>query len=348
MAAGAGSHLRRMGHGQHLHALRQARQALADGIGDRAAHAGIDLVEHQSRGRAAIGQCHFQRQHEARQFAARCHFHQRTGAGAGIGRHPEFDAVDAIAAGLRGVGVDLRDEPRPLQFQRRQFAIDRAVEMRRLDQPGRRQGRSSGVELALSRANFQPQGFQPRLARIQRGQLPGKFLGQRRQIIDACAEFAGCAAHREQALFGALQQMRIEIRVAQGLFDDALRLVQRNQRLVQRLDAGLDQGRRLGLAALQLAQHRRQGRHRRAMAGNRLMGVVDVGCDFFGLHHGAAVCGQLRLLAGLGRQFRQFGMGMLQEIGFGAGLVHLGLLLRMGGLRRPPRLERGAHRPGQA
>ena len=47
-----------MGDGQDLHARGEPRQPLADGVGHRAADAGVDLVEHQSRRRAAIGQHH--------------------------------------------------------------------------------------------------------------------------------------------------------------------------------------------------------------------------------------------------------------------------------------------------
>ena len=90
----------------------EPRQPLADGVGRRAARARIDFVEHQRRRRAAIGQHHLQRQHEARQFAARGDFHHRTRPRAGIGLHPELDPLGALRAGLRFVGDDLRGEDR--------------------------------------------------------------------------------------------------------------------------------------------------------------------------------------------------------------------------------------------
>ena len=77
MRPGPRRHLRRMGDGEHLHALGEPRQPHADGIGDGAADGGVDLVEDQGRRRAAIGERHLERQQEARQLAARGDLHQR-------------------------------------------------------------------------------------------------------------------------------------------------------------------------------------------------------------------------------------------------------------------------------
>ncbi len=95
---GARGHLRRMCDRDHLHAPAEPRQALADGVRNRAADAGIDLVEDQRRRRAAIGQHHFQRQQETRELAAGGDLHHRARPGAGIGLHPELDPVDAVRA----------------------------------------------------------------------------------------------------------------------------------------------------------------------------------------------------------------------------------------------------------
>ena len=79
MALGLRRDLRRMGDGENLDAGCEPRQPLADRLGDRAADARIDLVEDQRRRRAAIGKHDFQRQHEAREFAAGGDLHQRPG-----------------------------------------------------------------------------------------------------------------------------------------------------------------------------------------------------------------------------------------------------------------------------
>ena len=100
----------------------------ADRIGDRAADAGVDLVEHQRRRRAAVGQHHLQRQQETRQLAARGDLHQRTRPRAGIGLHPELDPVDAVRSGAAGVARRSRWRIRALELERREFRIHRLVE----------------------------------------------------------------------------------------------------------------------------------------------------------------------------------------------------------------------------
>ena len=128
MAVGARRHLRGVGHRQHLHAGGELGQPHADGVGHGAADAGVDLVEHQSRRRAAVGEHHLERQQEARQFAAGGDLHQRPGPRAGIGLHPEFDPVDAVRPGGGGIADDLGGKFRPLQLERLEFGIDRLVE----------------------------------------------------------------------------------------------------------------------------------------------------------------------------------------------------------------------------
>ena len=52
MLAGARRDLRRMGDGDHLQPLGEAGEPRPDGIGDRTADAGIDLIEDQRRRRS--------------------------------------------------------------------------------------------------------------------------------------------------------------------------------------------------------------------------------------------------------------------------------------------------------
>src|SRR5438094_7532534 len=47
--------LRRMGHYEHLRALRKTREPFADGACDRATHAAVDLVEDHRRRAARLG-----------------------------------------------------------------------------------------------------------------------------------------------------------------------------------------------------------------------------------------------------------------------------------------------------
>ena len=96
MPASARGDLRRVRHRQHLHARGKPREPLPDCVRDRAADARVDFVEDERRRRAAIGEHDFQRQHEAREFAARRDLHQRARPRARIGLHPELDAIHSL------------------------------------------------------------------------------------------------------------------------------------------------------------------------------------------------------------------------------------------------------------
>ena len=57
MLIGKRSHLRRVGHGENLHLGAEPRKALTDGGSGGAAHAGVDLIEHE-RWRRTTGREH--------------------------------------------------------------------------------------------------------------------------------------------------------------------------------------------------------------------------------------------------------------------------------------------------
>ena len=159
MLVGARRDLRRMRHRHHLHLGGEPRQPRADGVGHRAADAGIDFVEHQRRRRAAIGQHHLERQQKARKFAAGGDLHQRSRPRAGIGLHPELDAVEAVRAWRCRIAFDLGRELRALELERLEFGIDRLVELlRRLRARGRERLRrrrdSASAASGASRSSF--------------------------------------------------------------------------------------------------------------------------------------------------------------------------------------------------
>ena len=89
--------LRAVGDDQHLAALGEPVQPLADRAGDRAADAAVDLVEDHRRRAALLGQRDLEREDEARQLAARGDPDQRPERRAGIGRDLELDPVAARA-----------------------------------------------------------------------------------------------------------------------------------------------------------------------------------------------------------------------------------------------------------
>ena len=104
-------------------------QPLADRRRDRAADAAIDLVEHQGRHRRGARQHHLERQHEARQLAARGDLGERSRRRAGIGRHLEVHALGAVLAPIRLVErFEDRGEARLVELERRQLLRHRRVE----------------------------------------------------------------------------------------------------------------------------------------------------------------------------------------------------------------------------
>ena len=122
-------------------------------------------------------------------------------------------------------------------------------------------------------------------AGLERGQIVGVFLRERRQALDRRGVFAAHRPQREQPLLAALELVRIEFAGLDRLLDRAGRALERLDRLVQSLDAGLDQSRRLRHPALQPARDGEQHRQDRRVAGQMVARLADVGGDLFALHH---------------------------------------------------------------
>ena len=80
------------------------------------------------------------------------------------------------------------------------------------------------------------------------------------------------------------------------------------------------------------------------IAGDRLIGIAQLGTHFFRLHHGGAAFRKRRLFAGLGRELGQFRMGMAQIIRLAADFLESGLLVGKFGLGGTQRRMRLAHR----
>ena len=128
MLVGTRGDLRRVGDHQHLHlaARRASAQPMASAT---APPTPVSISSNTSVGRrAAVGQHHLQRQREAGQLAARGDLHQRTGPRAGIGAHPELDAVDAVRPGRGRIALDCDAEAGRVELQRRQLGVDGLVE----------------------------------------------------------------------------------------------------------------------------------------------------------------------------------------------------------------------------
>jgi len=74
------------GDGENLRLDRQARETLADRVGDRAADSGVDLVENQRRRGAALGEANLEREEKAGEFAPEATFISGPGREPGLVR----------------------------------------------------------------------------------------------------------------------------------------------------------------------------------------------------------------------------------------------------------------------
>ena len=131
MAFGARGDLRRMGDEQYLRVARKTLQPFAHGIGDRAAHAAIDFVEHERGRRTGTGERNFERQRKAREFAARGDLDQRAESRAFDRRHFEAHLFQARRTSFVAEIFERDAEARMTELERRQLAGDGLFELRR-------------------------------------------------------------------------------------------------------------------------------------------------------------------------------------------------------------------------
>ncbi len=315
---GAGGDLGGVGDGENLRLDRQAREALADRVGDRAADPGVDLVENQRRRGAALGEGNLEREEKAREFAARGDLHQRPRPRAGIGLHAELHSVVAVGRNQAVVARDFGAEARALQFQRRQFGVHRALQFARGALARVRQrrrglgvsrGRRARLRLRARRPVARLRSSPPIRRRIFAPSAARPSTGV--AYLRAMPRSANKRSSHRSSSRGSKSQATSALSTA------CVADLERFHRLVQRQDARLDQRGRLRHAPLQTARDRREHRQDRRVAGQVLMRLADVGGDFFALHHARPPFGQRFLLARLHVEPRQFFMSVPREVGLG-------------------------------
>ena len=286
----------------------QPRQPLADGVGDRAADAGVDLVEDQRRGRAAVGEHHLQRQHEAGELAAGGDLHQRPGPGARVGLRPRTRRARSPPGRGRSSSVSIRrDEAGALEPQ--EAAAPPAPASSSTagggPSPGRQRPGGGDVDrVGLGRPGALQRG-KLLLACVDRGDIGLEALAQGREVVGGHVVLARRGPEREQALLGPLQLARIVLGGAQRLLQGRAGLVEGDERAVERPDAPVHQRRRLRAAALQLAQRAGEGRDGGARADDDLVGVAEILRHLLGRHHDEASLGERRFLARLAGRARE-------------------------------------------
>ena len=303
MLVGARRDLRRVGHRDHLHAGGEPRQPRADRVGHRAADAGVDLVEHQRRRRAASRPAPPSAPAGSAQLAARGDLHQRPGPGAGIGLHPELDAVDAVRPGARSASLSTSvDEFRALELERRELAVDRLVRASR--RPCVRAA-DSFVGRGAVVARRPPPRPAPALSSRSApasisATIGGVVRGQRREVVDR----RGVLARRRRAARTAAPRSararadRNRPRASAGS-RCCVGLVERVERGVERLDRRLDQRRRLPARRSSRRTAADSAGTGECCAADRLVRLAQIAGDLLGLHHGGAALGQRGFLAGL-------------------------------------------------
>ena len=90
--------LRQVRDAKHLVTLAQRTHFRADGVGDLAAHVGVDLVENQQRNGVLARERRFHRQHDARNFPARRDGFERLERFAGIRGEEKFHGLQTVRA----------------------------------------------------------------------------------------------------------------------------------------------------------------------------------------------------------------------------------------------------------
>ena len=181
--------LREVRHAEHLVMAAQGRERAPDRGARLAADPGVDLVEHERRRR--LGQHDAQRQHRARQLAARRGLGERPGGLARVGREQERDVVGAVVADRRGsVGRPGRrlDVDRERRGRQRELAeMRRSPRRRAAGAAARRAFDSARAARSTSASASRLRGIEARGARVVLLQLvePGARSARRTSTTSA-------------------------------------------------------------------------------------------------------------------------------------------------------------------
>ena len=238
---GAGGDLRQVGDREHLHPLAELLHQAADGLGDRAADAGIDLIEDQRAGAAVLlagGDGDGQR--DARELAARGDLGQRARRAAGVAGDEELGRLHPEA--LRLVLRQQRDLEAAAGHAELLHRLRHRVRQRR-----RRLGARGADGLGFLLVALERVG----LAGLQRIEVGGgvelrelglPFREQRRQLGRLAAIAAGERDPGGQAVVELPQPVRIEVGGMQVGAEAVRGVLQLGLRAQQRVDGVLQPG----------------------------------------------------------------------------------------------------------
>ena len=98
LIVGINSNAGQMRDAENLAVARKLREVAADGNGDFSADSRIDFIEHERGNRIDPRKQRFEREHDARQFAAGGNPRKRQQSGAGIRANEKFNIIHAVGA----------------------------------------------------------------------------------------------------------------------------------------------------------------------------------------------------------------------------------------------------------
>ena len=316
-------HGRQVRDAQHLLALRQPAQALADRHADLPADAGVDFVEHHRRRSAGAGRHRVERKHHPRQLAAGGHRTQRGKTFTGIGLEQKLHDISPRRADSIGARRHRYPKPGLRHAELAQLILHgpRQVRRRALSNGAQRGSRSAPRPVERSRP----------LA------IAGELFPGRRQAVEpalavvgvcqrsgfGAAVLADHGADRRQAVLQRKQLTGVH-RFAPGpaeCIGDVLDLVERGlhlprergeaavdgRQLAERLQRGAQTGARASLCL----------RRRRPCGGQEPLDLLRAA------EHTLAI-GQLLLLAVAQLCTGDLRCRVLQQLAFVRGALHIG------------------------
>src|SRR5207244_1997495 len=116
-------------------------------------------------------------------------------------------------------GLDLGDEARPVEPQRLELGVDRALERARGAPARRRQSLRARAIALLGRARGRLEPGERLGPGVERGKVGGVARRERRELVDCDIVLAACRTQREQPLLDALELARVKARCIERLLE---------------------------------------------------------------------------------------------------------------------------------
>jgi len=220
-------YLRQVGDAKNLMLCRKFSHLGSNGIRDLSAHIRVDLVENQKRNRVVGRERGFDREHEPRNFTARCYCAQRLQRFSGIRREQQLNGIEP--AWPRFIERDqIRFEFRLLKPEIAQIRADVIGQLRRRFAPRLVQRVSNPLDFAARAFDFAPQALQLRIAPLDFPEPFLRSLAKCDRVGDRSTIFAFQTFEEIHPFFQCRKLGRIEI--------ELLRIMSEGPRNLRELD----------------------------------------------------------------------------------------------------------------